>query len=294
MEENKVLTGEKKITQEQLNALANHEAFVENSRRMYQIVAEMREIPELPSEQIKDTHALEKVEFPPTGGVLTYMSDYEHPYKGFPFSEFVEKIDIVKKIQRSVLSSLFHSLKNRRLSLIPLIFAPWLINVLVKSFTDSFHRLIDRFKIKTERYSDAMRELHRAFSFEFADEDVETRENRFKIRDIMCMFLEFDNAYRFRFQDIIVELDKIALRKNPSKELLRLFNLMSSREQTQEIKDTWKLVKYFLPVYLRFNKPLRQNIIEIFTRLDLEKVKLSVEDEYFSSKRLDYKFGFMK
>ena len=292
------MEGTMEISVNEAQALADYKAFVENTRRMNEIVAEMKEIPFLPSEQpgtkedgSHDINPLEKVEFPSEGGVLTYMGGYPQPYKGFPFFEFVDKIDVIKKIQRATLSSLYHSLKKKSWwQLAPLILVPWLFGVFVRSFIYSFYRMVDRFKIKPLRYCTSMRELHRCFSIEYYGE--KDKEMRLMLRDLICMFLEFDNAYRFRFQDVIVELDKENLKKHPVKEIRRLFVIMSSRENTQEIKDTWKLVQYFLPLYMRLNKSLRVKMVSILSELNLEKMALSVEDKVFSEKRKDYKFDF--
>lgn len=270
------------------------EAFIENNRLMQAVVQEMKIIPQLPSEQPKDINPLQRVEFPEEGGVLTYMGGYNHPYKGFPFFEFVDKVDVIKKIQRGVLSSLYHSLKEKRWKLLGLIFVPWLFGVLVRAFVYTFYRMVDRFKIKPIRYCTALRELHRVFTIEWHGEPEKEKEMRTMVRDVMCMFLEFDNAYRFRFQDIIVELNKENLKNDPGKEVVRLLQLMSSREKTQEIKDTWKLVTFFFPLYLKFNKSLKKSIIGILGDLDLKKLELSVEDKTFCEKRVDYQFKFME
>ena len=268
--------------------LTEHEAYLRNMALMNHIVSEMKEVAVLPSEVPKDVNPLTKVEFPEGGGVLTYMGEHPLPYKGFPFFEFVDKIDIIKKVMRGTLSSLFHSLKDRsKLQVACLALVAWFFSDLVRAYLYTFYRMIERFRVKTIRYCDAMRELHRAFSLH----ETETTK---MVRDLMCMFLEFDNAYRYRFQDIIVELDKEALKNKPSKEVMRLLDLMVSRETTIEVKDTWKLVKYFFPVYLRFNKPLQTAIVNVLSELDLEKLKLSPEDEHYCLDRKDYKFAFMK
>lgn len=288
-------TTEKSLSPSDAQALANYNAYMQNSVRMQEIVAAMKEIPTLPSEVPKDVNALQKVEFPPDGGVLTYMDNFKYPYKGFPFYEFVDKIDVIKKIQRAVLSSLYHSLRARHwYQLMFLVTVPWVFNDILRSFVYTFFRTIDRFKIKPVRYCTAIRELHRAFSISFYEESKESIEMRGMIRDLMCMILEFDNAYRYRFQDIMPSLDKERLQKNPSKELSRMFALLASREKTQEIKDTWKLVRYFLPWYVRFNSAFRKTLIAILVNLDLEKVSLTVEDRCFCEKRKDYAFEFMK
>lgn len=278
-------------TQTERPQMTDHEAFIQNTRLMNSIVHEMKLVPELPSEKATDINPLQKVELPEAGGVYTYMEGHPYPYKGFPFFEFVDKIDQIKKIQRGVLSSLYHSFtKRNKLQIAFLLFVPWLFGDFVKAFVYTFYRMVDRFKLKPLRYCTAMRELYRAFSVEFHDESASEKEMRFMVRDVLCMFLEFDNAYRFRFQDIIVELNKDNL--NPSKEIVRLLELMMSREKTQEIKDTWRLVRYFLPWYLFFNKSLKKNIVAILKDLDLEKVALSDEDKHYCAERKDYNFGF--
>lgn len=270
------------------------EAQMQNMALMNQIVAAMKENPPPPSELPQDPHALQKVEFPEDGGILTYMEGYEHPYKGFPYFEFVDKIDLIKKILRGTLSSFYHSLKGRsRFQIALLAVVPWLFNDLVKASIYAFYRQVGRFRIKPERYCVAIRELHRAMSVE-REELTSTREMRLMVRDITCMLLEFDNAYRYRFQDIVSEIDKEALKRNPSEEIMRLSNLLQSRETTQEVKDTWTLFAYYFPTYLRFNKTLRTEMISIFTELDLEKMRLDVQDRQYAGVRKDYKFAFMK
>ena len=274
--------------------MSQGDAYIQNMQIMNSIVAEMKEIPVLPSEVPTDVHALQRVEFPDSGGILTYMDGYDQPYKGFPYFEFVEKIDVIKKTTRGTLSSLYHSFNSRpwyQKALFLLV--PWVATDVMRSMLYTFWRAVDRYKIKTLRHCTAIRELHRALSIEMPNESKDSRQFRTQIRDLVCMFLEFDNAYRYRFQDIIVELDKGALEKNVGKEIVRLLEIMQSREKTVEIKDTWTLVKFFLPLYLRFNRKLSKAITVILKEIDLEKVKLEVEDEFFCKPRKDYQFGFM-
>lgn len=283
------------MTDEQALQVAQHNAHIENQQKMLAIISEMKEIPELPSEVPTDVHALTHVEMPETGGVLTYMEGYDEPYKGFPFHEFVDKIDTIKKLSRGVLSSLFHDVKKRnKLQVALLVLVPWLFNDLLKGTIYAFHRIIIRFKIKELRYCDAVREVYRAMSERFPEETVESVEIRERVRDLLCMVLENDNAYRFRFQDIIVELDKEALRKNPSKELVRLLSVMQTREKGQDVADTWTLLKTFLPMYLFVNTKVKKEIVRLLSGLDLEKVRLSKEDIYYCKPRKDYQFGFME
>lgn len=260
--------------------------YIETQRLMMQIVAEMKEVPQLESEKEKDVKPLEKVEFPDSGGIYTYMGGHEYPYKGFPYWEFVEKIDLLKKLGRGILSGFYHRFKKRRLSLLTLIPSLWVFEDFFAMTIMNFYRIIDRFKMKPLRYCTAVRELYRAMS-------VKANEEMQMIRDIVCMIIEFDNAYRYRFQDVIVLLNKEALKRNPRKELIRLLEIMSSREVEQQVKDTWTLMRLVVKYYLFFNRKRLHSIVAILLELDLEQLKLSVEDEHFCRAREDYHFGFL-
>lgn len=274
------------FTDEQIQLFAQTGMLLENQRLMGEVIRQMKEIPELPSEVPTDVHALTRVELPDEGGVYTYMEGYEYPYKGFPFHEFVDKIDSLKKISRGILSSLFHSLKKRnKLQIVLLALSPWLFNDMLVAAIYAFHRVIIRFKIKELRYSIAVREVYRVIG------GSDLKEH---IRDILCMVLENDNAYRFRFQDVVPEIDKDALAKNTSKELLRILDLMQEREKKQDVKDTWTLLKTFLPMYLFVNPRVRKEIISIVSAMDMEKIKLDPGDQFFCRPRKDYTFKFME
>lgn len=272
----------------------SHEAWAKNMAVMRGIVSDMKEIPELPSEVVQESNALEKVEYPAEGGMLTYMSGHEYPYRGFPFVEVVEKIDAMKKLSKGALSGFYHSLRSFNPILwITLIPSLWVFKSLIAASVYTFYRLIERSRIKRTHYSQAVRELYRAFNTPRHNEDEKTRELRLQLKDLVCMVLEFDNAYRFRMQDILEGLDKVSLKKNPAKEITRLLEVMMSRETTQEISDTWKLVRMFVSVYLRLDRKFLWMVADVLAEVDIEKIKLTAEDVHFCSKRKDYVFAHM-
>ena len=268
-------------------------AYMQNAQLMQQIVQQMKEIPVLASEKPTDTNALLKVEFPEEGGVLTYMENHPYPYRGFPYFEFVDKIDVMKKLSRNSLSGFYHSVKKRKLTLIFLFPLVFVARDLLTTGVRTFHKLIERFRIKNQLYSKAVRGLYQAFDTPRENESLEILELRMMLKDVICSVLEFDNAYRFRLQDIVLELNKEAIKKNTSKELLRLLNMMSEREKTQEIRDTWRLVKMGVKYYLRFDRQLSKMIRDILVNLDLEQIAMMLDDKHFAAQRYDYQFGFM-
>ena len=272
----------------------NYSQFVQNQEIMDAIVREMKEIPELPSERPTDVNPLIKVEFAEDGGLLTYMDNIDYPYKGFPHYQFVEKIDVIKKISKNVQSGFFHALKNRnKIILFLLLFTLPVLRNLIWAFAYTFNTLVERFILKEKRYCPAVKEIYRACSVEQKGESKQIKELRIMIRNVECMILEFDNAYRYRIQDVGVEINKNLLRKDPIKEIIRVIDIMSFREKLQEQKDKWKLLKLFTKWYLRFDRKFLRMIVNILLEIDQEKIKLTLEDKAFCSRRKDYAFGFM-
>lgn len=278
------------LTEQQKSAVLNWNAYQQFQQAMFEVAANMKEIPILPSEipPEHDRHALTKVELPSEGGVLTFMEHYEYPYRGFPYMEFVDKSDTIKKLIRGSLSGLYHSFKKNKWKLFLALPAVLIFRELLWAGVYTFYLTIERLKIKSFRYSKAIRELYRAFSI--PRNDPKTMEFRFMLRDVLCMILEFDNAYRFRFQDIICELNKEQLKKNPIKELNRLLKDASGREKDQKISDTWKLVRMFNSFYLRFDRQLKKLIVDVLLNLNLEELKFTPEDTTFWGVRKDYVF----
>jgi len=294
---------------------ADQMAFLENQRIMNGIVAEMKEVAILPSEVPKEVNALERVEFPDEGGVHTYMENQKYPYKGFPFLEFVDKIDYVKKISRGILSALYHMIQTHEVLYIgdeykkngkitTLRFAGWFatkfgitgrwLTRMMRAEIYTFARFIDRFKMKPIRYCDAVREVHRAYSVNYAGESEQAKQLRLMLRDLFCMYLESDNAYRYRFQDVFAEVNKKAIEKNPVKEFHRLYDIMIGREVKQEVKDTWALVKWLIDNYMTKDKEMRNLMKNVSLQMDVDKIRLDEMDKSYCRPRVDYHFGFVK
>ena len=192
------------------------DAFLYNLSVLNAVVNELREIPKEPPKESKETALIEKIEFPKEGGVLMYMKGYKYSYRGFPFWEFVEKMDILKKVFRYFLGRVHFFARTNKWKLPFLLPSMWFLKKIAFSLLYSFYRVIERFRIKPHRYCKAVREIYRVFNVMIEREkDPEIKEKIRQLRDLVCMFLEFDNAYRFRVQDIIEEIniDEIKLTK---------------------------------------------------------------------------------
>ena len=274
-------------------------AYVEQTQKMNWIQDEMRETPAPKSEVLagQPANKLQRVEFPPEGGVLTYMEGFDQPFQGFPLHELVERMDLVKKMTKGFKSGFHHILWKhfRGWKKYPMMFLTYpFFKLYTHAEIYSCWRHIERFRVKPKCYCRAMREVHRVFSLPVnEDEKYKSGKLREQMRDLFCMHLEFDNAYRFRFQDGIASLNKENLKKDPIKEMIRLFDVVSDREVHQEIKDSWVLTKTMIE-YLKFSKEIRGILVSFLTNIDIDKCKLAKEDMPYCKGREDYKFGSVK
>ena len=192
--------------------------------------------------------SLLKIELPPIdkgGGALSYLSNRAEPYRGIPITEAVEALAIVKKAI-PILMSNFYNKKLKIFAGLLFIFSRKrffkLINKIMSASIDFSFPALQKYRFKPHRYSQAVQEVYRLFDLLIEREGglrSEKQEMWGKIRDVTCMALEFDNAYRFRFQDIISNLDveKIKLTKEDREYAHRRLDYRCDGKMTKAAKD---------------------------------------------------------
>ena len=270
----------------------------QNTLTMQRIVQEMKhpDVIEREKQEIdrvgNDISAIEGVDFPKVGGIHSKMEGHPQPYRGFPYVEFVDAIDGVKKLTKYFFQRLHYIVRN--ISLDKKDEAEkvwWLHEKLISALFYSIYRVIERHKIIPERYSQPVREIHRILT-EMADmAQVERGENGILMfRDVFCMYLEFDNAYRFRFQDLMEDLDKEQGTTDPGREIKRLYELNIERELEPELKEKQTQYRDFLS-FLFSLSGYKELASEFFKRLNIDEIKLSKEDKYWCAPRREYHFG---
>ena len=104
--------------------------------------------------------------------------------------------------------------------------------------------------------------------------------------DFVLLFLEFDNAYRFRLQDVLPLVNKDNVRDNVVKEVSRLFDILIEREDpTHGIEKKWKQIRRVVIPLLRFDGRLRKFTRLFLLNLKTEEFKLDEADRYFCLRR---------
>jgi hypothetical protein len=173
---------------------------------------------------------VERVEQPETGGMFTKYLGCNYLYKGFPDRDIIHYIYSSKRVIAG-LFPLFLNKSVRFLFGITFFFYLLLPRQMKKKaiigLLDYFLRITHYIEFEhpyaspTEKYCKAVQEVHRISVFILSDyPETEILERIKKIRDIVCMILEFDYAYRARLQDILPLLDKEGLQEKRLKECL--------------------------------------------------------------------------
>lgn len=258
---------------------------------------------------------------PPEGGTLTKLYGCSYLFKGYPSVEIVEGNGLAKAmisvIPRDIIGKsipimlafgVVYSFMRKKF---------WhLVNIYIS--TIYFHGVY-KLEYPENHFNKMTREIKRAsnvvldkmlklknipeskvsllnYDYTFPI-DTEIRKKRefieiiAKLIEFICLFLEFDNAYRFRIQDVFGEIDKVGVMKSISKEFNRIMRIGIYRENKEiGITYKWKFLKVFITLVLFFDKDIRYYVKELFLELNLEQVKLDEDDWYFCLNRIGYDF----
>ena len=262
-------------------------------QKINQILAKIREsdtgMMQTTENNDPDKHVITKVLFPPEGGVFTHFEKMDHPCKGFCYGETVETVDEVKKTMMAFLTGFFDSISKSKIrTLLFAILFRKQFEFMAKRLLVQLDYRMRRVRQKPERYCVCAREFYRTFNkMAIWYPELEKEINSF--RNIWCMMLEYDDAYRYTFQDVLVNLDKDVARKDIVKELKRILDLILERD------DRGLFVKFSqirkLLFLLNFDKKLKQAMTRFFLELDIDKIKMDEDDKYHANFKQDYNWN---
>ncbi len=121
-------------------------------------------------------------------------------------------------------------------------------------------------------------------------EGIATQEYRTRVRRFVWgigTFIQSDSAYRLRSQDGLSNLNKVSLKENPRKEILRLFDLVMSRENT--IRHKVGQLRKLASALLLF-PPILKIAYDYFNELDVSQFQPDEADRYFVARIQGYNF----
>ena len=241
--------------------------------------------PTVNAEDQEQIYPLIGFDFPKDDGIRVYWQGIDLPTKTFPYKETVEKIDDLKKIMKANAWGVADLVKRNPIKAgILLLLYQKEIGIIFENLLQEFSQVLRDVEQEPSMYCRAVRELYRVFS-------LEKGEMREQFGKIVCHFVEYDDAYRYRVQDAIVKLDKLCLAKKPIKELRRLLQLLADREGIIGMKKKWERLRT-LVWFLRFKPKLVKEIQSFLINLNLEELKLDDVDKAHARRKPDYKWSF--
>ena len=228
----------------------------------------------------------EREERPKEGGIFVYLWGYKYPYRGNPEGETVKRLATFKKNLRLMAESV-RSWQTKVLIglvlLMPKFMAGFLLKDVVGYLHYSFHNSLREQLLKPIRYCRCVRELYRTFDVLITKEKNKTIKKLLEFaRDLICMSIEMDSAYRFRWQDAISGMkEKI--------DIVKFFDVLIEREVENDMKDRWRhLKKTICPA---FKIGLIKSIFNDFNKeVNLAELMPDEIDDYYNSMRQDYEF----
>ncbi len=227
---------------------------------------------------MKEVLSWEKTE----DGWQMHVKGYKYPLSGLPKKQTVNASALVK---RMVIASV------RLVFRFPVVLLPLLVvskDKLIRGITEWLSDLWrgdygSLLKIEEEDYSRSIRELLRTLR------KINKYSEEWTLL-LACIF-EIDLAYRRRLQDVIGELDKASLEKNPKKEVLRLLDLAIRREslswwQADKVRSLRKIIS----ITWLF-KPFREMTISFLKEINIEEMRRTRSDWYWTFDLYDYDYG---
>lgn len=213
-----------------------------------------------------------KIEKNPKGGYWTYFETSKYPLNFYPIQENLCYVDTLKKV---LIASL------RLVSCIPL--TPHKIIVKSKNWMGDIYSADtnqhpDRFKL--DDLASPSQEILRCLILTEKTDD--TRWCWY-----LTVVLDTDLAYGLRLRDVLQELNKEALKKNPKREIIRLVDICIARDKV--IREKLVMMRRLLKIAF-LSKEFRNIIVTFLENLDIEKIRFDLNDKYWLANKFDYNY----
>jgi hypothetical protein len=146
-------------------------------------------------------------------------------------------------------------------------------------------KIISPHILKTENMIEMPREV-RKFTYVFLREIGVREDIAYRFSAIFSHFFEYDNAYRYRVQDLISEVSEKEFTEDTHKTIKKLIQLSKERDNIQASEKVTAGLK-LISLALRIPK-YKKAFINALGFIDFEKLKYDDIDIYWISMRNDY------
>src|SRR3990167_6868300 len=233
----------------------------------------------------------ERMEYPDEGDMFQYYYDKPFPAKGQPFKEAVNSILTPKKLIKATAYFLKdHPIFAAFLLILPGFITRRFINSFLKYYLgECVYQILKVYRLEPKRYTKMVRELRRAAFVTLKNYPSRWSEYYPMIVDSLSQIPQWDDAYRYRTQDVLPEINMEAFLKNPSKEIARIAHLQVSRERGWvNEKGKFMVLGQALRLIMFFNPTLKRFVKDYVKELNMDEIKFDEADEYHNLIRPDY------
>lgn len=225
-------------------------------------------------------------------GLRMHIIGAQFPMKGYATPEVMWTLNVVKK----------NIIEMLKIITMP-VFIPGLILAFVlpgkvkriqkmlESYNRSSHSIMNSY-ILENRYQTAMTQEIIWFLSSFLQRIGINELQSTQFAEVFSHIFEYDNAYRYRLQDILSEATEDALVKRPIREIWRLFRVYKTRDHSNMHKKIgfFAIGAILFMLYPKFRRAFKDSLQEC----EFEKFQFDKEDLYWVSFRKDYLYQGME
>lgn len=221
---------------------------------------------------------------PKEGGTFTRLLGCTFLYKNYATEELMMILDVAK----STLLTFVQCFSNKGIQFYIgclFLFDRKRFNAFIKNALELYLRIVHRplkgYLLEPIRYCRVVREIDRVLTVYIERKcryDDELNQMCFDLKDIILMTLEYDNAYRLRFQDALSGLSKNELSLSSQEAVNKLFDILIEREVGDNMKVKWSKIKKLAMIVVLFNK----DIFYPLWTININEIELDPADHYFS------------
>lgn len=225
-------------------------------------------------------------EYVPFQGCLIYVKGALHPKKGFPTPEAVWAINQVKVVLRE---SLF--VFNSTAFIVGFLLT-WKKKSFIEKALDAYNTIANRalkpYMIKHEFLCPTAYNLNNSILLFLNDLGI-SESTASKFSYIISHIFEYDDAYRYRLQDIATEIKVDKFEENALSEIKRVLKIYLEREVNGAVASKVAKVMRLLKVILKV-KSVRTAFTKAFL-FGVNGMRYDEADYYWVSMRGDYLYG---
>ena len=213
----------------------------------------------------------DRVEFDEVQGLLAYFPGEGFPVKGVLRHDLLADINQVKKYLRDLLN--LSCSKPIRYFLPFIIFTGTrTMNLWIGQFADFCQTTVGRHFLNRPYYCPPVRAVHKLGLDYFTSKAGQI------IVKAICVVLQADMPYRWRFQDIVQLADLNMLKQNPAYEIKRLLLLMDERDTARH----WNKIAIALYWFVKLSSQAKSFLRYVADTINLRDFYFDEADLYFA------------